>query len=803
MFKNDYQGGAVVEIFSAHGKDPVAKWKLCGGQSAIRKDFDKEVKGFVYILDGSSQTIKMQMPKDSKMSLCLVQRFLVLQLNVPLCKEFSTELVITDSGHLKRRLYFSTVHKEFSATPLHARIPFVGLKRCIWCNMCIDLVSFIAELFKGAGFLSLDGITLSASCKLRRIFTMKEEPTGASVGDLFLSGSGPRDPIPRSCQFPSDVQHVTQVLNMEKIRLAGARVAPVNCEYDQSGSARLTSARSLRTQEASHIAFGSRVAGPPPLTGRKNSGPQEECDPEPRPSQMWAAVERLNNADRNERQPCPCAQENDIVHELSVSTVQPGSLQPQPPRDRNRASDRLASRRLRLHSAGKEKPAPTGTSDMVRGFSGDMRASGQMSAPPSSRDKRSQQPLDLRQTREGRPTDEVLSHSPVEERSCWHPCSRLPARPKSRQPPTGLLPSHLQRGSDEGSEPHLSMDEVFTFASQPHSARRGQGRREPEEPKDEEKDLEISDIQMDTGGCRGARPEDDFIASESDEEEASTRFLQKRCSIVYIPATPRPSSPGGDTPLRPESSAADRTPIRRTIPADSPSSRSAEVAGMVPTRCLSPSTTTQGHGPGPEGVSRDQRCRTSVSRTSLKEIPPGDFRLLQVQGERSLARVGTSSCDLHLLSSLHMQEEEEELRMLASLRREQEEEEEMEGATGLTSSQIHQCNVSISTSSDDTSTWTLIPAPSNQGHHYQNEMNPLLHSNPREWMNVLSPPILSSSLLKGSGDTWDHHKDPTRGADGSDKENREENEEEYLNLLYDPCLNCYFDPHTGKYYELA
>ena len=43
----------------------------------------------------------------------------------------------------------------------------------------------------------------------------------------------------------------------------------------------------------------------------------QECGPEPRPSQMWAAVERLNNAERNERQPCPCAQENDIVHELS------------------------------------------------------------------------------------------------------------------------------------------------------------------------------------------------------------------------------------------------------------------------------------------------------------------------------------------------------------------------------------------------------------------------------------------------------------------------------------------------------
>ena len=38
---------------------------------------------------------------------------------------------ISDSTHLKKRLYFSTVHKDFSATPLHARIPFVSLKQNI------------------------------------------------------------------------------------------------------------------------------------------------------------------------------------------------------------------------------------------------------------------------------------------------------------------------------------------------------------------------------------------------------------------------------------------------------------------------------------------------------------------------------------------------------------------------------------------------------------------------------------------------------------------------------------------------
>lgn len=28
-------------------------------------------------------------------------------------------------------------------------------------------------------------------------------------------------------------------------------------------------------------------------------------------------------------------------------------------------------------------------------------------------------------------------------------------------------------------------------------------------------------------------------------------------------------------------------------------------------------------------------------------------------------------------------------------------------------------------------------------------------------------------------------------------------EDEVLTLLYDPCLNCYFDLNSGKYYELA
>nr|XP_028575415.1 uncharacterized protein C3orf67 homolog isoform X7 [Podarcis muralis] len=176
MFKNEYQGGPFVEIFSAQGKNPGMKWKVSGSPSVIGKEFDKQVKGFVFVLEGSSQTNKMQIPKETRQALGLIQQFLVLQIYVPLGQDFSTELLITDLGNIKRRLYLSTIHKELSVTPLHAKIPLFMIKRKIWCNLCIDLVAFTSEIFKGAVFQSLDGIIVSANCKLRKIFTLKSKP---------------------------------------------------------------------------------------------------------------------------------------------------------------------------------------------------------------------------------------------------------------------------------------------------------------------------------------------------------------------------------------------------------------------------------------------------------------------------------------------------------------------------------------------------------------------------------------------------------------------------------------------------
>ncbi|KFP77055.1 Uncharacterized protein C3orf67 [Apaloderma vittatum] len=140
-----------------------------------------------------------------------------------------------------------------------------------------------------------------------------------------------------------------------------------------------------------------------------------------------------------------------------------------------------------------------------------------------------------------------------------------------------------------------------------------------------------------------------------------------------------------------------------------------------------------------------------------------------------------------------------ELQMLASMKRQQNEELQDTGIShGLSASQIDNCNVSISTTSDDTTTWnSCFPPPVSQEHHYQKEMSPLSHSNPRDWSNVFSPPI-----IPGSQQLEEHTKSSTnQSIPGEDDLSTEE--DEILTLLYDPCLNCYFDPDSGKYYELA
>ncbi|XP_039098420.1 protein CFAP20DC isoform X10 [Hyaena hyaena] len=676
MFKNEYQGGAFVEIFSAQGKNPGAKWKILGSPSVIWKEFDKEVKSFVFVLEGSSQTNKIQLPKESKQILGLIQRFLVLQIYIPLGQDFSTELLITDLGNIKRRLYLSTVHKELSSTPLHAKIPLFMIKRKIWCNLCIDLVAFTSEIFKGAVFQSLDGIIVSANCKLRKIFTLKCKPQDTADKD-----DEPTDIIPRSCQLTTDVPQVTQLLNMTKLRQTEIKFGghPLkSAESDQFINKGTGSVRNSKNHDVCHIAFGSRVLGPPPLSGRRNNMKIS--------SEIVRSTGSRNNRSCQQSVAENCVSSAEMSASLIPESEEQGNkenihqikqtvpihadlhvLHPHPPQEPS-ADKNNNRRRLRLKSTSGER------TEAHRGCS---------SGNNRNEDKATTIVNSVSQQRAEMNTSSPAPQSPDQADEWIFPENdHLSHLASSRQ---SLLldddschASHLWLEASKESERDQLAEEtqavpkdIFTFSSRPRSAPHGKTQTlSPEECPF------ILDLKEDTSVTRrDTESEDDFYGGDSSEEEYDWRNYQ-----------------------------------------------------------------------------------------------PGQMS-------------------------------ESELQMLASLRRQQNEELEDTGAShGLSASQVDNCNVSISTSSDDTTTWnSCLPPPVNQGRHYQQEMNPPSPSNPRDWLNMLSPPIVPPSQqpteqhLDSSGSlSAQGEEDPSVGED-----------EEVLTLLYDPCLNCYFDPQTGKYYELV
>ncbi|XP_014396869.1 PREDICTED: uncharacterized protein C3orf67 homolog isoform X7 [Myotis brandtii] len=664
MFKNEYQGGAFVEIFSAQGKNPGAKWKILGSPSVIWKEFDKEVKSFVFVLEGSSQTNKIQLPKENKQILGLIQRFLVLQIYIPLGQDFSTELLITDLGNIKRRLYLSTVHKELSSTPLHAKIPLFMIKRKIWCNLCIDLVAFTSEIFKGAVFQSLDGIIVSANCKLRKIFTLKSKPQDTADKDagygVPFPTDEPTDIIPRSCQLTTDVPQVTQLLNMTKLRQTIIKLGGHPLSSAESGS---SSGNSRNGDKAAALITESQQ-------GAGTLSPSTPAPQSPDASDEWVFP---NNDDH-------------IPH--------------------------LESSRQSL----------------------------------------------------------------LGDDSCHTSHLWLETSKESEQ-------------DQQAEETWIVPKDVFTFSSRPRSAPHGKTQNMSPEGCPF-----ILDLTEDTSVTQ---LEDDFYGEDSSEE-----------GNYSVQDSPSPTtSPSGLTQLTLESmlGKAARWTSKEYLKSAYTEAEASESQNflvqqidrnnfqpsLVPVPCLSPpgrSSELSQNAPDPIIKAKDQ-VPASVTKASLKEISEDKLR----------PTPGLAEYDWRNYQPSQMSESE--LQMLASLRQQQNDDLEDTGAShGLSASQVDNCNVSISTSSDDTTTWnSCLPPPVNQGRHYQKEMNPPSPSNPRDWLNMLSPPIVPPSRQPA-----EQNQDSSGSLTAQGEEDLSvEEDEEVLTLLYDPCLNCYFDPQTGKYYELV
>ncbi|XP_041281931.1 protein CFAP20DC [Onychostruthus taczanowskii] len=795
MFRNHYQGGRFVEIFSAQGKNPGAKWKIFGNPSAISKEYDKELKGFVFVLEGNSLINKMKLPRETKQTLGLVQQFLTLQIFVPLGKDFSTELLITDFDNIKRRLYLSTVHKELSVTPLHAKIPLFMIKRKIWCNMCIDLVTFTYKIFRGALFQSLDGITISANCKLRKVFTLKFKPPVTSEEDgTCIVSPGPyeaSDDIPLTCQLNSDVPQVTQVLDLNEIHKP-----KIKCRENEVQETGILGNRGQgnicngKTQDVSHIAFGSKILGPPPSSNRRTNakvpgkvkktlGSKTSC-------QLQNSGMPTETIPENERLELPLWPCNDTLDQ--------------------------GGKRSSLQTTANEYQNDPEIETQKTSVSGE--ADFQLTSPQvPSPDKDSHIRLSLKNA--AKPTWEITSDEWVfpERFSENNQLDRKEHFESAGSSACSNLPSaqnaSVEHPNRETADNQRSKKEVFTFSSKPRSAPYG---KSPNiSPKSYIFPLELE--LHSKGEHEQTTTEDSFEGTDSSEEDDNSELIQSAENIenshsrqgtsdsaVFKEIPLNKMSQGNEYWKNKEHSKYNFEEVVLSKPQSSTTRKTESISfqrSLKPILSLSPIQSKSKSFRVIRNVSEEteryegvlDQFERSVSKTSLKKVSNGNSCLTAQTCEYDRKKFQSN----RLSSS--------ELQMLASMKRQQNEELWDAGIShGLSATQIDCCNVNLSISSDDdTATWnSCFPPPVSQQHHYQKEMSPLSHSSPRDLLNVFSPPVIPGSQ-KLEESTKSSAKQRTPGEDHPSAEE----DEEVLTLLYDPFLSCYFDPNSGKYYELA
>ena len=137
-----------------------------------------------------------------------MHRFITFQIYFNTTKTFTIEIVISDANSGKKRILLSACSKEFIINQLHYNIP-IG----VWINFSIDILSFVSECFKGQLFRAIDNICLSADCKVRRIYGMRQLYTLSE--EEYLNGDDTA--LPKGVILPDNVKSINLNFDMNYI----------------------------------------------------------------------------------------------------------------------------------------------------------------------------------------------------------------------------------------------------------------------------------------------------------------------------------------------------------------------------------------------------------------------------------------------------------------------------------------------------------------------------------------------------------------------------------------------------------
>lgn len=347
--------------------------------------------------------------------------------------------------------------------------------------------------------------------------------------------------------------------------------------------------------------------------------------------------------------------------------------------------------------------------------------------------------------------------------------------------------------------------------------------------------------------ARGPRPEDDFFNDDGSSSEGED--VQKRKKLPGSrPTSGTTSRPHSGTSSRPHSGTSSRPTSNTSSVGTSPKPINHKNRRKDKTQSID---VTVDHVPKTANISPELRTGAShstlnvepgntsfskMSRKSVREIPKNDARLSQKNYDSAKYAIAdvTESFEARMLLSMKRHHEEELEDVTESPRKADNKTQNLTphntqqqqpptksprqtNHVDANTRNMYDFSPTLYTSDDDTS-YSTWKAPRLSPHNYQDEMktrlstDTLTSSNPRDWSGVFSPPIVFPNEMKTSTEDLSissgasprkEFTDTSPKEISSDEMKEQLDDEEVLDLLYDPCLNCYYDPGTCKYYELV
>jgi hypothetical protein len=249
-------------VFKSSGSKPLER---CLSSGSVSRVYDKTSKGYVLALSGGRSTnVHFPKKKTASLGLTSTRPYLVLQVYVPVGRPFTCEVVISDDKLTRRRLIFSTAFKEELYGELHAQISLQNLERGRWLNVCIDMLSIMGVCFENDGktnFRVCDAITVSSVCKLRSVYVVRENPYGKGGLPLELAFSNGVD----SKYVLYDGQHILDRRSVDEVwddqQQSNVSVYGIGSEMGTPSKRRFGSNRNGITSTRRGGGFGNDVSG--------------------------------------------------------------------------------------------------------------------------------------------------------------------------------------------------------------------------------------------------------------------------------------------------------------------------------------------------------------------------------------------------------------------------------------------------------------------------------------------------------------------------------------------------------------